>query len=351
MDGAGAGSLGMAFAAADAADGACARAGAAYSIPPLSIEPAEGESAAAVAANMRLPAVELALPVDFGTAPRLRRSDRPLLLAGLLAASIAHSAVIYVMTHSSPDAFGSGGQELEAINVEIVTASALESRAAEAGAAAAAVADVSDSAGSDSASAVAAQPSERREEKKPEQEAATEVAALPPDTVAESPPDAIATASPEKPKEAPREEPPKREEKPEPKDEAQEPSPQQAAEAASAATAQGGASARGTDDTAQAASAAAAASPGVVRDYAKAVVNALSKAKPKAPGGGALGTVKVSFVIGREGEVAELRITKSSGRDALDNAALDAVRRARFPAPPAGLTTAQLTYEVPYHFR
>ena len=31
--------------------------------------------------------------------------------------------------------------------------------------------------------------------------------------------------------------------------------------------------------------------------------------------------------------------------------ALEALRQAKFPVPPAGMTLAQLTYEVPYHFR
>ena len=31
--------------------------------------------------------------------------------------------------------------------------------------------------------------------------------------------------------------------------------------------------------------------------------------------------------------------------------ALEALRQAKFPVPPAGMTLAQLTYEVPYYFR
>jgi len=41
----------------------------------------------------------------------------------------------------------------------------------------------------------------------------------------------------------------------------------------------------------------------------------------------------------------------SSGSPKLDNVALGAVRRTKFLVPPPGMTTAQLTYEVPYHFR
>ena len=74
-----------------------------------------------------------------------------------------------------------------------------------------------------------------------------------------------------------------------------------------------------------------------------------AKTKPKGAGG--LGTVRVKFVIAGDGELAAVEVAKSSGSPKLDDVALEAVRRTKFLVPPAGMTTAQLTYEVPYHFR
>jgi protein TonB len=93
----------------------------------------------------------------------------------------------------------------------------------------------------------------------------------------------------------------------------------------------------------------AAASPGAVQEYARYVSQALAKTKPT--GAGRSGTVKVRLEIAAGGKLAGAEITKSSGNRKLDEIALEAVRRARFPAPPAGMTAAQLTYDVPYHFR
>ena len=53
----------------------------------------------------------------------------------------------------------------------------------------------------------------------------------------------------------------------------------------------------------------------------------------------------------RDGAVVSAAITKSSGNTKLDNLALQAVQRTKSRTPPAGMTTTQLFYELPYHFR
>ena len=116
-----------------------------------------------------------------------------------------------------------------------------------------------------------------------------------------------------------------------------------------AASAEGGALARSEKATESTASAQAAASPGAVREYSRYVTQALARTKPR--GTGTLGTVRVKLMIGASGELAVASITKSSGMPQLDELAVAAVRRTRFPAPPAGMTALQLTFEVPYHFR
>jgi protein TonB len=117
----------------------------------------------------------------------------------------------------------------------------------------------------------------------------------------------------------------------------------------SAAPATGGDAARSDTASDAKASAPAAASPGAVREYARYVAQALAKTKPKGTGG--LGTVRVKFVIAGDGGLAAVEVAKSSGSPKLDDVALGAVRRTKFLVPPAGMTSAQLTYEVPYNFR
>jgi protein TonB len=86
-----------------------------------------------------------------------------------------------------------------------------------------------------------------------------------------------------------------------------------------------------------------------VREYARYVSLALSKAKPS--GVGRRGSVRIKFSIAPDGSLASATITKSSGNDSLDASALGAMRHARFPVPPSGMSLSQLTYEVPYYFR
>ncbi|MEZ5817376.1 MAG: TonB family protein [Hyphomicrobiaceae bacterium] len=108
---------------------------------------------------------------------------------------------------------------------------------------------------------------------------------------------------------------------------------------------------RGKDALERPARAVAAASPGSMRAFTKGVVDALGKTRPKRLTIRARGTSKVAFAIAESGELAFVRVAQSSGHRVLDEAAVDAVRRAEFPVPPAGMTLAQRTYEVPYHFR
>ncbi|HEY5828338.1 MAG TPA: energy transducer TonB [Hyphomicrobiaceae bacterium] len=89
-----------------------------------------------------------------------------------------------------------------------------------------------------------------------------------------------------------------------------------------------------------------------MREFARYVSLAVSRSKPR--GSDRRGTVKVRFVIAADGMLASAEVARSSGDGRLDALALEALRQAKFPVPPvppAGMTLAQLTYEVPYHFR
>jgi protein TonB len=110
----------------------------------------------------------------------------------------------------------------------------------------------------------------------------------------------------------------------------------------------GGAAARGDALHVEKQSAPAAASPGAVREYERYVQQALAKAKPKS--GLCCGTVRVKLVISPDGEIASLEVIKSSGNRRLDDAALVAVRRARFPRPPPGMTYEQRWFVFPVNF-
>ena len=65
----------------------------------------------------------------------------------------------------------------------------------------------------------------------------------------------------------------------------------------------------------------------------------------------AKGTAQLAFSLDRQGKVTAARVTKSSGSGALDQEALDLVRRAQpFPPPPAAMPGAQIDLTVPVRF-
>jgi TonB family protein len=97
------------------------------------------------------------------------------------------------------------------------------------------------------------------------------------------------------------------------------------------------------------ASGPASASPGSVQQYAAKVREALARNKPS--GLGNHGTATVKFGISPEGKANSIQVTTSSEIAALDKSALDAVARTSFPVPPAGMTEAERTYVVPFHFK
>lgn len=85
---------------------------------------------------------------------------------------------------------------------------------------------------------------------------------------------------------------------------------------------------------------------GSVGAYSSAVRSAIGRNKATVAG---RGSATVTFAIGPGGGLRGAKITKSSGNQALDQAALASVRRAGpFPAPPAG---AKSTYSIQIYFR
>jgi TonB family protein len=258
----------------------------------MSVGPATaGASAGAVADRL----------IVGAASPRLR-------LAAFGFAVAVHAGLLYVLAHPAADTLAGGdGRHFDAVGVTIVSSAALESRHADL-AEPPAAGPVEDDAGS---TPVASPQSEQRESQGQQEQ-------------------------PE-PVEAPAMVPALRE------------TPDHNGKDASTPASAGGVTSRG--DTAKPANgrAAAAASPGAVREYERYVAQALAKAKPK--GIGTFGTVKVKLVIAPGGGLASVEIAGSSGSKRLDAMAIAAVQHAVLPAPPPGLAPAQLTYVVPYHFR
>lgn len=255
---------------------------------------------------------------DAATPPRIDRHARATALGLAIA---AHAVILAVLLREPDDVMaGGGGEQIEAISVTIVSSNVLESVVTERAlpTAAAAEASVEATEGApESAPAAAAKRQKTRTEKEPE-------------TATRKPQEAAGVADEalfEMPKESQR-----RQE-----------------EQSVAAPAAGGAAARADAAVPAPVSAPAAASAGAAREYARYVSQALSRSKPR--GGGRHGTVWVKFVIAADGSLASAEITRTSGDGRLDASALEALRQARFPVPPSGMSLAQLTYEVPYYFR
>jgi protein TonB len=249
-------------------------------------------------------------------------------LAALGAALAAHAGLLYLLMRMPADDLAGGGGQLEAISVTIVSSAALDARDVNPVSpplpAASTAVDAKD--GAVEATPEAPQPQQEEQIKQAER---AEVPDRP----------APVTAIVEAPMEVPREA----------ETEARKEARQDDRKETGTAAAAGGAPARGEADAPDRPSVAAAASPGAMREYARYVAQALAKARPK--GTGSTGTVRIKLAIARGGTLATAEIVRSSGNRRLDELALAAVQRALLPVPPPGATEAQLTYEVPYHFR
>lgn len=82
--------------------------------------------------------------------------------------------------------------------------------------------------------------------------------------------------------------------------------------------------------------------------FTDSVIASLMKSRP--PPVALWGRVLVTFQIGVNGELMYVRVLQSSGNTAMDDAAVKAIRKARFKRPPPGLTSDQRTYIIDYIF-
>jgi TonB family protein len=82
--------------------------------------------------------------------------------------------------------------------------------------------------------------------------------------------------------------------------------------------------------------------------FTKSVIDALMRTRP---GPFALwGRVLVSFQITQQGDLLYVRVVKSSGNKAMDDAAVNAIHRAKFVKPPPDLPAEARTYIIDYVF-
>lgn len=111
----------------------------------------------------------------------------------------------------------------------------------------------------------------------------------------------------------------------------------------------GGVAARGKEQAALPADAMAAARAGRRNAFQLEVYKAIVANQPmRIPG--LRGEVVLHFRVTRAGAVGDVRVARSSGNRALDDAAVIAVRGARVPIPAADMDDAALFFQIPMTF-
>lgn len=301
-----------------------------------------------VALDAYVPHVEPIAPAD----------DRRTWRWSVAVAFLLHAGVFAAFAYPSSDTIlGGGGTELDAISVDVVSASAIEVVAAtQAAAAASPVAKrLDDREGNENERAATLNMLDQKMERAPEAAAKAAVADLvipniiikPEPPVPDQPSIVIAPTKAEQPVEGP--------EKPEEVKVTPQPlevtNPSVANDDAMAQQI-GGVSQRGQSPVEVAKQSAAIARAGEIAAYARRVQSAVAKNPPKPPFGASnRGEVVITFALGLDGSLAFARVLSSSGNWRLDEAALNAVRTTQFPLPPSGSQVTQLVYKFPVKFR
>lgn len=294
-------------------------------------------------------------------------SRAALTASGMLSLALHAAAALAVLSWGRSE-LGVVPQPTEAISLELMPSSVIEQAAADArDAASAAAAAVAQQAGAATESAAPAALSEVKPAEVLRAEPAAEVAPAPQQTDAvvaavaptetviagtaeaeESlPPPAPPTAQPARP--------PERKPEPQPvkprteKMAALPRPPAETPKEGARPSRKGGAPSRASTGAAPGAG-RVSASAGDIMGYAARVRARVAGNRPS--GRGQRGTAVVSFGVSRSGGLTYVRLSRSSGAAALDQAALAAVRRsAPFPPPPAGAPASRLAFSVPFYFR
>ena len=288
----------------------------------------------------------------FAAAITVRRKERCRTAVALVVAVGLHGSVALLDAIRPPEPFGAGGTSLDAISIEValVPATALESRPAASVPAAGAPAslDMDDGTPAPQPATPAAAPPQ------PKVAAAPDVPLIvaKPDPTPPDPEALVLPVAETKPPPTP--DPVQSEPKPDVVKAPETPQPpaiKATAALPAPAAPRGGAAAQTVITPVPPRPGAAAASAGAAQAYARRVAEVLSRNRPSATSGNGSGTVRLSFAISEDGGIDDLQVRQSSGQPRIDSLAVAAVRRAKFPAPPPGMSRTERTYEIPYHFR
>jgi TonB family protein len=101
-------------------------------------------------------------------------------------------------------------------------------------------------------------------------------------------------------------------------------------------------------------SAAFSRPPGVTRsgendEFGRGVIRALRTTMP--PPAGIFGRVAVRLFLNENGDLAEVRVIETSGKSALDQSVVFAIKQTNFPLPPHGASVADRTFLIGYVYR
>ncbi|WP_143530023.1 energy transducer TonB family protein, partial [Salibaculum halophilum] len=89
----------------------------------------------------------------------------------------------------------------------------------------------------------------------------------------------------------------------------------------------------------------------LMAQWGSGVHRAIARRKAYPHGTRASGTARIRLTLTGDGQLAALGVASSSGDAALDRAALDAVRAARYPAAPKALGAGPHSFTVPLSFQ
>lgn len=301
----------------------------------------EGRPDEVAAAPLSIESAELDLPAQV---PAFTRGDG----FGLACASALHIAVLAAFI-SPEKRLGVGGSDPDAIGIEIVTlAPALEARQSAQGrdkaVAAAAVADA-DGDARPALEEMAARDS-RREEEPAREDERPPPAAMVPDWRETNAADQHTAEPVIAPTQSTGDSWPRLEAV----SAERAPSPIASAPASEVlARFLGGVSARGREQAALPTDAMAAARAGRLHAFQLEVYKAIVANQPvRIPG--LRGEVVLHFRVTRVGAVSDVRVARSSGNRALDDAAVISVRGAKVPIPAADIDDAALFFQIPMTF-
>jgi periplasmic protein TonB len=279
--------------------------------------------------------------------PAMRRPQPALIVISSVVTVLAH-LLPAVFLLRAPQSAGAGGTELEAVSIEIVDASVLDAQRETRDVGAGGAQSVAATTGNNAIPAPTLAPDVAKEtaqdapsdkitavppEQKPEQVSQPVVMVQNADETV----DAKTETTPEPPQNIV------------PDIKLVAPAFPSAAAAPSGGNSGGAEAASKTATPSIAAAGRVAASQGEINRFVVGVRASLARTKPSARG--RTGTALVVFAIDVDGQLGQLRIEKTSGNSALDQAALDAVRRAApFRAPPEGMADAARRFVIPYQF-